>query len=50
MNVFNAAVLNVIAALVPLLEVGVFVVRYNREERLDDFLWAAVTGQIHTKK
>lgn len=46
MNVFNAAVLNVIAALVPLLEVGVFVVRYNREERLDDFLWAAVTGQI----
>jgi len=39
MSIFKAAMVNLVAALVPIVEVLVFIARYGDEERVDEFMW-----------
>lgn len=45
-NIFDAAVVNLVAAMVPILEVSLFAIRYHEEERLDLFIWNTVTCAV----
>ena len=45
LSIFQAVMLNAVAALVPVLGVLVFVIRHQEEEPLEEFLWSTLTCQ-----